>query len=108
MTQAPQNYRVFNFFGWRIYITRHCLRKRAKGRSMKRHLCKSERLRIADYHCEMCGAPIDIRCTLHHLLPVGATDRNTAQFCRVVCPVCSERIQRAGGIRHIITEGGAE
>ncbi len=106
MNPVPQNYRVFNFFGWRIYITRHRLHKRSAGRSKKRHLCKSERLRIADYNCEMCGAPIDIRCSLHHLLPVGAPERNTVHYCRVVCPVCSERIQHAGGIRHILEKGG--
>lgn len=106
MNPAPQNYRVFDFLGWRIYITRHRLCKRTKGRSMKRHLCKCERLRIADFHCEMCGVPIDIRCTLHHLLPVGTSERNTPQYCRVVCPVCSARIQKAGGIRHILGKGG--
>lgn len=106
MTQTPQNYRVFNLLGWRIYITRHRLQKRVIGRSMRRHLCKVERLRLADYHCEMCGADIDIRCTMHHLLPVGTHERNTVQYCRVVCPSCSERIHRAGGIRHILTKGG--
>ena len=106
MNPIPQNYRVFNFLGWRIYITHNRLQKRAVGRSKKRHLCKSERLRIAEYKCELCGAPIDIRCSLHHLLPVGAEQRNTAQYCRVVCPICSERIQRAGGIRRLIEKGG--
>lgn len=106
--KSPYFYCV-QLFGWRIYFSRHRLKHRSPNnttRSKKRLLCRKERLNIADNHCEMCGTDIDIRCSLHHLLPVGHPERNTAPYCRVVCPVCSDYIQQAGGIRHIIEKGG--
>lgn len=101
-------YRRFRFQGWIIYITRHPLRHKI-NRSRYRTSQKAWRLEYAGHRCELCGDPISLSCTLYHLLPKGAADRNAVRNIRVICPKCHKFVQTLGAYRPMIgQEGGAE
>lgn len=67
---------------------------RALTRSRRRIDVKNQRLEMAGYRCEVCGRPIDNRCSLHHCLPVGAPDRNTVENVMVLCSVCHHELEK--------------
>lgn len=95
--------RRFSFFGWNIYITRDKLRRKDPARSRWRTKSKISRLIARDFHCELCGIPIDIRCHLWHILPSGCEGRNDVANVRVLCPKCNRHTQIIGVFRPMIT-----
>lgn len=99
-------FRRFRLFGWSIYITREALRRRDPRRNRLRTASKLCRLEKAGHRCELCGRDIDLRCTLYHLLPKGAQDRNHVANIRVICPECHEHVQLIGTYRPMIEKGG--
>lgn len=103
---TPTYFRRFRLFGWNIYVTREALKRRDPKRNRYRNLAKTWRLEHAGYRCELCGRDIDIRCTLYHLLPKGAPDRNHGENIRVICPTCHEHVQHVGAYRPMIEKGG--
>lgn len=102
------HFRRFRIFGWNIYITRNLLKLRDPKRNRPRTSSKAMRLEATDYHCELCGRHINIRCTLYHLLPVGVEGRNELRNIRVICPECHDHVHRVGGYRPMITRKGGE
>lgn len=106
-TLVKSRYLRIRFFRWNIYITRDALKRRDPRRNRYRTHAKVWRLQKAGYRCELCGKDINLRCTLYHLLPKGAPDRNSGENIRVICPKCHEHVQQVGAYRPMITEGGA-
>lgn len=96
----------FKIFGWRVWISSGSMQVRKKGscRSLKRLDCVKRRLEIAGNRCEICGREIDIRCSLHHLLPVGAAGRNSVGNVMVMCSHCHHKVEKEPhllAIRHL-------
>lgn len=102
----PIYFHRFRVFGWNIYITRESLRRRDPKRSRCRTNAKVWRLEHVGYRCELCGRDIDIRCTLYHMLPKGAPERNHVANIRVICPECHQHVQLIGAYRPMIEKGG--
>ena len=100
-------YHRFSFLGWNIYITRHPLRKKI-NRSKFRTSTKVARLNATDYHCELCGRPVNISCTLWHMLPKGAPRRNEFENVRVICLKCHKFVQTLGTFRPMIVQKGGK
>ncbi len=100
----------FKLFGWYVFMSRRPMKvqdRRGKSRSIKRDEVKRERLARADYKCEICGNPIDVRCTLHHLLNAGMPDRNAVENVMVLCPECNHELEKHPhyhGIKHLEDE----
>lgn len=75
-----------------------------KSRSRQRDLCREMRLEIADNRCEICGKPIDNRCSLHRLLRVGEPNRNAVENVMVLCIACHHELEKRPhlhGIHHL-------
>ena len=97
----------FRFLCWNIYITRLPLRRKI-NRSRHRTSTKVARLNATDYHCELCGRPVNISCTLWHMLPKGAPRRNEIENVRVMCHDCHKHVQTLGAYRPMIGQEGGE
>lgn len=105
-TAVKPPYRRFRLFRWNIYVTRVSLKKRDPKRNRHRTSAKVSRLQMTGYRCELCGTPVDLRCTLYHLYPKGTPERNDVENIRVICPRCHEHVQHVGAYRPMITKGG--
>lgn len=88
--------RRFKIFGWYVAISRKNMRMRPlnKNRNRHRNIVLKERLKMAEYRCEICGKPIDVRCSLHHLLNVGEPNRNSVENVMVLCSACHHELQK--------------
>lgn len=96
----------FKIFGWYVAIAREPFKttKRKKNRHRNRDLCRDMRLEMAENRCEICGKPIDKRCSLHHLLNVGEPNRNAVENVLVLCSACHHELEKRPhyhGIRHL-------
>lgn len=97
----------FKFFGWNIAIGNEpmkVIRRSGKSRSRGRDICRDMRLEMADNRCEICGKPIDKRCSLHHLLNVGEPNRNAVENVMVLCSACHHELEKRPhyhGIKHL-------
>lgn len=77
---------------------------RTKKNSKKRCSVKMQRLEKAENRCEICGKPIDCRCSLHHMLNVGEPDRNAVDNVIVLCSACHHELEKRPhyhGIKHL-------
>lgn len=97
----------FKIFGWRIAVSREPMKvisRKGKSRSKHRDMVVAARLEIAENRCEICGKPIDKRCSLHHLLNVGEPNRNAVGNVMVLCSTCHHELEKRPhyhGIRHL-------
>lgn len=95
----------FRIFGWRIVISKKPIKvMERKTRSLTRAKCRKLRLEKAGYRCEICGKPIDVRCSLHHLLPVGAENRNSVENVMALCSGCLHELEKRPhfhGLKHL-------
>ncbi len=97
----------FKIFGWNVAIGNEPMkvaRRSGKTRSRTRDICRDMRLEMADNRCEICGKPIDKRCSLHHLLNVGEPNRNAVENVMVLCSACHQELEKRPhyhGIKHL-------
>lgn len=99
----------FRLFGWYIAVSKEPFKtnKRDPKRNRCRDMARNERLRLAGNKCEICGRDIDITCSVHHILPVGAENRNKVENLRVLCCHCKHELDKNPhyhGIRHMEDE----
>lgn len=96
----------FKIFGWHVALSREPMstKPRNKNRNRYRDEVKATRLEIAGNHCEICGKPIDKRCSLHHLLNAGDPNRNSVENVLVLCSACHHELEKRPhyhGIKHL-------
>lgn len=96
----------FKIFGWYVCMSREPIkvRKIDPNRNRKRDDVKSMRLEMAENRCEICGKPIDKRCSLHHLLNAGEPNRNAVENVLVLCSACHHELEKRPhyhGIKHL-------
>lgn len=84
----------FKVFGWYVCISRRPVRIKKRTENQTRLNSRKRRLAMAGERCEICGKPIDKRCSLHRLLPVGAPGRNTVENVMVLCLDCHHKLQK--------------
>lgn len=90
-------YRRFNIFGYRVYITRHPLKPRQRGK--KRKSVYRQRMEQTGHQCEICGTPLTLYGHILHTLPKGHPDRNTIGEMRILCADCYKRVQSEVSVR---------
>lgn len=97
----------FKLFGWSVAIANEPMKvtkREGKSRSRCRDKCRDKRLEMAGNRCEICGKPIDMRCSLHHLLNVGEPNRNSVENVMVLCSACHQELAKRPhyhGIKHL-------
>lgn len=97
----------FKIFGWHVFISRRPMKvtdRKGKSRSRTRDYIKAARLEMAESRCEICGKPIDKRCSLHHLLNAGEPNRNAVENVLVLCSACHHELEKRPhyhGIKHL-------
>lgn len=99
-----ESYVQIDIMGWKVYLTKVALRKRTKKKNTTRLNALKARLAMAGNRCEICGRPIDIRCSLHHRLPVGAEGRNSVENVMVLCSACHHKLEaepHVMGLQHL-------
>lgn len=87
----------FKIFGWYVFISRRPMKvtdRKGKSRSRARDICRDMRLEMAGNRCEICGKPIDKRCSLHHLLNAGEPNRNAVENVLVLCSACHHELEK--------------
>lgn len=99
----------FKIFGWNVALSRDPMRvkKQEKNRNRNRVAVKFKRIELAGNRCEICGKPIDNRCSLHHLLNVGEPNRNAVENVLVLCSACHHELEKRPhyhGIKHLEDE----
>lgn len=96
----------FKIFGWHVAVSREPMKAkpRDKNRNRNRNHVRNLRLEMAGNRCEICGRPIDKRCSLHHLLNVGEPNRNAVENVMVLCSACHHELEKRPhyhGIKHL-------
>lgn len=94
----------FRIFGWQVCISREPVKIVRRRPSRKRSEVRLQRLKMAGYRCEICGREIDIRCSLHHRLPVGAENRNAIENVMALCTRCHHEMEarpHVHALRHL-------
>lgn len=97
----------FKIFGLFVCISNFPVKvqdRRGKSRSRARDIVRNKRLEIVENRCEICGKPIDKRCSLHHLLNVGEPNRNAVENVMVLCSTCHLELEKRPhyhGIKHL-------
>lgn len=99
-------YRKFRLFKWEIYISKVPLKRRDPERNRGRDAAKRWRLEYVGHRCELCGIPINMRCSLYRIFPMGTPGRNSGRNVRVICPKCHDHVHRVGGYRPMIGQKG--